>query len=340
MKLRRIYNTAVSIIFVFIAVSCSEDEGVVVTGDCVAFGTVVDGLTNEPLQGASVTLYPSGRTVVTGASGQYEFRGLQSGGYLLQVSRADYLSNTQSVVFNESSNSIQSDVTLSLGAHCLDVLVGELFFGDNVILKTFVVSNVGEETITWNLYTDYSNILNFDMDSGVLEPGQSQAVEVRMNRVLTNAGLTSFPIYVYANGEDVGVIATIDRKTAGLNTSLLVGEWELVYAEFIDNDEIWYNQYEESPYVFNIRSDYTVEKCQRGFVGNDYVDDLDATSIYAYEKYDYDYDPVRNSLILDPDMGLGSQYYRINILTESVLEIEAVDLIGTSRWNLQRFKRR
>ena len=129
MNIRKIYNILVLAMFGFSVISCSdsEDDEVVVTGNCIVFGTIVDGQTNEPLQGASVTLYPSGRTVVTGASGQYEFRNITSSGYLLQVSKADYLSNTQSVTL-ENGIPAQSDITLTPGSPSLKVLFGELFF--------------------------------------------------------------------------------------------------------------------------------------------------------------------------------------------------------------------
>lgn len=322
--------------------SCSDDAGdaVATAGNSVAFGTVLDEQSNEPLQGASVTLYPSGRTVVTGATGQYEFRDLLPGGYLLQVSKADFLSNTQSVTISGSSTTAQSDIVLTQGTPCLDVLIGELYFGEKSNSKTFVVSNVGQQPINWNLYTDYNRILSFNVTSGVLEPGQSQAVEATMNRALTNADQTSFPVYVYANGEELGVIATIDRNTAGQNNSLLVGEWELVYAQFMIDDEVWYNQYDDANFVYNIRPDYTIESCVRNIVSNDNVGDLNDMLYYLHDITEYDYDVAKNILILDPDMGFRNSVYRINTLNETTLEIESLLTVGTPEWDLKVFKRR
>lgn len=342
MKLQRFIQYLMIAIPAMFVCSCSDDaeDAVATTGNSVAFGTVLDEQSNEPLQGASVTLYPSGRTVVTGATGQYEFRDLLPGGYLLQVSKADFLSNTQSVTISGTSTTAQSDIVLTQGTPCLDVLIGELYFGEKSNSKTFVVSNVGQQPINWNLYTDYNRILSFNVTSGVLEPGQSQAVEATMNRALTNADLTSFPVYVYANGEELGVIATIDRNTAGQNNSLLVGEWELVYAQFMIDDEVWYNQYDDANFVYNIRPDYTIESCVRNIVSNDNVSDLNDMLYYLHDITEYDYDVAKNILILDPDMGFRNSVYRINTLNENTLEIESLLTVGTPEWDLKVFKRR
>ena len=162
MKLQRFLQYLMIAIPAMFVCSCSDDaeDAVATTGNSVAFGTVLDEQSNEPLQGASVTLYPSGRTVVTGATGQYEFRDLLPGGYLLQVSKADFLSNTQSVTISGNSTTAQSDIVLTQGTPCLDVLIGELYFGEKSNSKTFVVSNVGQQPINWKVII-YDNTLNF-----------------------------------------------------------------------------------------------------------------------------------------------------------------------------------
>lgn len=333
-------HALMSFTVIFSLLSCSDDEDSAITaGSGTIYGMIVDGQTNEPLQGASVTLYPSGRTVLTGGTGQYEFRDLHAGGYLLQVSKSNFLSNTQSVTIAGETDIIQSDIALNAGASCLNVLIGELFFGGSSNSKTFIVSNTGQQNMNWNLYTDYNSILNFDVTSGVLEPGESQAVTVTMNRSMTSADLTAFPIYVHAGGEELGVIATIDRRTAGHNNSLLVGEWELVYMQFLQDDEIWYNSIEEGSSIYNFHSDYIVELCTRQIV-SDQSGELDNMFSYGYDSYEYDYDAAENIVVLDPDMGFRNSVYRINTLNENTLELETVLVVGTPEWRLMTFKRR
>lgn len=124
-------HALMSFTVIFSLLSCSDDEDSAITaGSGTIYGMIVDGQTNEPLQGASVTLYPSGRTVLTGGTGQYEFRDLHAGGYLLQVSKSNFLSNTQSVTIAGETDIIQSDIALNAGASCLNVLIGELFLGE------------------------------------------------------------------------------------------------------------------------------------------------------------------------------------------------------------------
>lgn len=325
-------------VFCFLTVSCSNDDDIIETGNGIAFGTVVDRLTNEPLEGASVTLYPGGRTIVTGMTGQYEFRGLNPGGYLVQVAKSGYLSATQAMTVQNGTNA-QSDMSLAQGESCLDVMIGDIFFDTNTNSKVFVVSNVGNKKIDWNLYTDYNRILSFDVTSGTLEPGQSQAVSVTMNRSLVNNDLTSFPIYVYANGEELGVIATVDRATVGYNNSLLVGEWRMETMYFVQDNEVWFNSYEGNELIYNFLPDYTVEMCSHRILNSDGDVDLDGMFNYSYSKCNYDYDFAKNVLILDPEYVVRGNIYRVNILTENTLELETLNTLYDYEWRVLVFRR-
>ncbi len=340
MTINKLYPILLALWGILFFASCSDDGDVAMpVGDGIVYGTIVDGQTNEPLQGASVTLYPGGRTVVTGGAGQYEFRSLSPGGYLLQVAKGNYLSNAQTIAIAQATPTAQADIALVPGDPCLDVLVGELFFGGGAVKKTFVVSNVGQRVMQWSLFTDYDAVLSFSVSSGSLEPGQSQAVEVTMDRAVTTADLTSFPIYVYSAGEELGVIATINRESAGRLDSPLVGEWGRVYMEFLNDGAIWNNEYEGDSNILNIRSDYVVEWYNHEILAGD-TEELDDMFNYLYESYEYDYDAAKGILVFDPDMGFDGNIYRINTLTDKVLEIETVELVGTPAWRRIMYERR
>ena len=87
---------------------CAKDEEDV-TGSI--YGIVSDAATGEPVSSANVSLSPSGKSVVTGNDGRYEFPGLTPGQYTVQVTKNEYESNTKqiTVVAGEQAT---GDITL------------------------------------------------------------------------------------------------------------------------------------------------------------------------------------------------------------------------------------
>lgn len=327
--------------FVSFSVSCSKSEKYeTVLGNGIVYGRVVDGNTGEPVQGCSVTLYPGGRSVVTGTNGQYEFRDLIDGGYLLQISKSGYYSNAEAVTLSGSVN-VQTDISLVSGNPCLNVMIGELYFSSTTTSKVFVVSNVGDHTIDWNLYTDYNRILSFDQECGTLEPGENVAVSVSMNHTLTNEDLTSFPVYVYSGREELGVIATINKESAGMNNSIIVGNWALANNVFWSelDGEYLYNTYPMNSIIYTFRPDYFVEIAIRS-IGTG-MDGDDAESVINNDSYisDYTYDPANNLLILSSELEYNKEIFRINKLSKTSMELETINLKDQKKYTKLTFVR-
>lgn len=322
-------------------VSCSKSETIEkLRGNGTIYGTVVDGNTGEPLQGATVTLYPGGHSVVTGSNGQYEFINLLNDGYLLQISKSGYYSDAETVTVYNDGN-VKADVSLSPGNSCLNVMIGELYFSSTTTSKVFVVSNIGDKVIDWSLYTDFNRILSFDKKEGILNPGENIAVSVTMNHAMTNGDLTSFPIYIYSGREELGVIATINKESAGMNNSLLVGNWALVNQVFwseLDN-EYQYNSLRVGNFICTFRPDYYYETNERR-IGTG-TDGEDAENILNYNHYisDYTYDPANNILILDSEMEFAKTIFRINKLSKKSLELETIELKDSKEYLKMTFVR-
>lgn len=323
------------------SVSCSKSEQYeTVFGDGIVYGRIVDGETGEPVSGCTVTLYPGGHSVVTGSNGQYEFRNLIDEGYLLQISKSGYYSSAEAVTLYDGSN-VQADVSLFAGYACLNVMIGELYFSRATTSKVFVVSNIGDRTIDWNLYTDYNRILSFDKESGTLAPGENVAVTVSMNRTMTNGDLTSFPVYVYAGREELGIIATINKESAGMNNSILVGDWALANQLFWSevDEEYMYNTFALDNIIFRFRPDFFYELHDRS-IGTG-VDGDDAENILHYNYYigDYTYDPANGILVIDSELEYDKDIYRINKLSEKVMELESIELKDEKKYKKMTFVR-
>lgn len=300
-------------------VSCSSEEVEEVVAQGCIYGSVVDASTNEPVQGVSVTLYPGGETFISGADGSYEFDNVASGGYILQVSKDDYYSNVSSVTVNESGN-VNLDVPIHKGTPCLDVLMGELNFGDVSSSKVFVISNIGTDEITWNLYSDYLGMVDIDQTTGTLLPGENMAVNVSLNRGI-NMDVSSFPIYVRSGNDELGVIATINRASNGLHNSLLLGEWTVVEAEHWSEELQCFliNQFSEGQVIVRFHSDFSMEYYCHQILSNesDWMN-------YAYEKDIFFYDPANN--ILTSSNAYGTSIYEILYLDNERMELETINL--------------
>ena len=60
-------------------------------------GTVVDADTNNPLEGVSVILSPTGKNAITGSDGYFEFANLEALHYTITVQKNDYSTNRKTV---------------------------------------------------------------------------------------------------------------------------------------------------------------------------------------------------------------------------------------------------
>ena len=106
-------------------IGCAKDEEDV-TGSI--YGIVTDAATGEPVSSANVSLSPSGKSIVTGNDGRYEFSGLTPGQYTVQVTKNEYESNTKqiTVVAGEQAS---GDITLQQASSQLKLTNNSLNFG-------------------------------------------------------------------------------------------------------------------------------------------------------------------------------------------------------------------
>lgn len=334
-----IKNVFICLLAIGLLVACSKDDDSAeeVRGNGVIYGKIIDEDNNDPIQGVSVTIYPGGKTTITGANGQYEFTGLSNGGYIVQVSKKGYLSKVESLSVTSSDISNQADAALRAGNSCLNIMLGELDFGDNNSSKAFVISNVGNKAISWHLYSDYHSFLSFDMTEGTLDPSESVAVNVNLLRMGTSAELNSFPIYIYAEGEEMGAIATVNRHKGGLFDSLLVGTWTMQEHQFwqTDMNDFTYNRIvSENGGFITINNDFSFERYERQFINNG-IDNVDNMFSYNFESGEYSYDEA-NAVVQFGEYG---NIYRINKLTQEYLELETPQFKNQKEGELIIYKR-
>lgn len=317
-----VFNILLFFFFATFIMACSGSNEMeeVITGNGIIYGRIVDEDTTDPIQGASITIYPGGKTTVTGNNGQYEFTALTDGSYIIQISKKGYLSKAEFTSASVANLNTQVDVTLSKGEACLNIMLGELDFGDNSSSKAFIISNNGNKSIAWSLYSDYHKFLSFDKTSGNLQPNENIAINVSILRMGTSAEVKFFPIYIYAEGEELGAIATVNRIKGGLSNSLLIGTWTLINQEFWQENanDITYNTINtENVGYFTINNNFTFERYEKMYVNNG-LEKLDNMLNYYYENGEFSYDQA-NGMI---QLGEYGDIYQINNLTKDYLELE------------------
>lgn len=75
--------------------SCSESSTIDAFSDIT--GTVIDLETSDPIDGATITLSPTGKSSMTGTDGYFEFIDLEAKQYTLTVQKSGYTTNRKIV---------------------------------------------------------------------------------------------------------------------------------------------------------------------------------------------------------------------------------------------------
>lgn len=174
--------------------ACSPDP-VDTTGSIS--GTIRDALDNSVLQGASVTLSPSGRTTVTGNDGRYQFSDIEMGDYTVSASKADYVSDSKPATVQVGQNT-QLDFVLHRGGSALSVSPLELDFGDTDTKLNLNIVNNGQATMTWEI-SENTTWLTCSPTSGTVLAGKTGSVAVTVDRTGLAKGTYTNTLVVSSN---------------------------------------------------------------------------------------------------------------------------------------------
>lgn len=207
---------------VFLLLGCAKDI-VDTTGSI--FGKVTNTVTNEPVNGATITITPGGVSATAGSNGTFEFQDLTPGQYEIQVSKSDFATNTKriTVVAGESAS---GDIAITPTASNLKLSVSSLNFGKNDTQLSFSITNMGNAKLNWNISgLDGIDWLTPNPTSGSLESQKSNAVILTVDRnkltknseaiLLIQADQESVPLRVTAEFE--ATAEKVRLSTSALN---------------------------------------------------------------------------------------------------------------------------
>lgn len=106
--MKRIVFAICAVALLFVVSSCSKTEYDVYS---TLYGTISDSGTGEPVEAATVTLSPGGRTAVSGVDGRYEFEDLDIMQYTVMAQKEGYRTNRKTVTVI-SGESVRADIPL------------------------------------------------------------------------------------------------------------------------------------------------------------------------------------------------------------------------------------
>ena len=212
--MRKLYSLIVLFTIVLLS-SCAKDE---VNPFGNIYGVVVNSNTSEPIQGARVTLTPTGKSTVTGNDGSYEFVDLEAGSYKVTVQADGYSSTVKNVTVVAGERAI-GDVSLSAKPQNTKLGVDKdiVLFTKSIRTATINIKNLGNSgNIDWTI-TNVPSWLTVSPEQGSTGVGKETAVALSLNSSFADKG--EHVIIVNAAGESVSIKIsadiTSDEETGG-----------------------------------------------------------------------------------------------------------------------------
>jgi len=205
----------------FLFTACPSDP-VDTTGSIS--GTIRDAHSNSVLQGATVTLSPSGRSTVTGTDGRYQFSDVEMGEYTVSVSKADYVSDSKPATVQVGQNT-PLDFALRRAGSALSVSPLTLDFGETDTQLNLNIKNTGQATMTWQI-TENTSWITCSPTSGTVLAGQTGSTAVTVDRSGLAKGTYTNTLVVTSNdggSETVRFTVLVGASGGGLPLVAMIG---------------------------------------------------------------------------------------------------------------------
>lgn len=190
--------------------SCTKDE-VETTG--TIYGIVNNADSSEPIQGASVSLNPGGKSTTTGSDGRYEFNNMDPGQYTIQIQKPGFQTNTKRI--NVVAGEVASgDLLLSRGDAKIKLSATSLNFGKENNSLTFNIINVGTSgAINWTI-TGAEEWFSVSPTSGTTNKDKASAIVVTLSRDKLKVD-ASANLIVQSDGESLAIAIHAEAGLGG-----------------------------------------------------------------------------------------------------------------------------
>ncbi len=175
-------------------------------------GKIVDSMTDEPLQGVTVTISPKGESTVTGNDGTFEFVDLTPSQYSIQAQKDGYKTNYKQIsIFAGETGIGDMSLTPILTTNAIQIRPECLDFEKTETEMTFEILNQGNiGNVKWNISGVESSWIKVSPLSGEVGQGLSASIKVSVDRnLLMNEVNTTFIHVNFPGGsKSVKIIAS------------------------------------------------------------------------------------------------------------------------------------
>ncbi|MFZ4798700.1 MAG: LamG-like jellyroll fold domain-containing protein [Bacteroidia bacterium] len=202
---KQILILAIFIVSVFTLIySCKKDETSNLKGNVE--GIISNSITNEPVQGVSVTISPSNASAITGNDGKYNFNDLALGDYTIQASKQGFQSNTKTVnIIGEQTR--KCDISILPNTPSLSVNLTNVDFGSNLTTLPIEIKNSGAGTLQWSIVENITWI-SINPISGSTTT-ETDAINVLADRTGLSQGTYNQSFSITSNGGNATITVSL-----------------------------------------------------------------------------------------------------------------------------------
>ena len=189
-------------VLALILFGCSEDLLPVELGSIV--GKVTDATSAEPLKGVLVSISPTGKSIITGSDGKFEFIEIEDGQYTISVSKDNY--NSDSKIVNVQSGIITADFSIITGNGSVSLSTDILDFGTANDVLNFDIENIGRSSFTYTVESNLYDWLSISPKSATIEAGRKKSVTITIDRTKIDEDKNiTLPISSNAGSDNINI---------------------------------------------------------------------------------------------------------------------------------------
>lgn len=314
----------------FLFISCSQDKdevscfGLTKSSENlgVVYGVVFDSESEMPISGVTVSIYPSGRRIVTGSDGQYEFQNLTDNNYVIQVVQADYASTADAIKLRGNTR-LKNDIRMRRGQNTLSVDENEISISNVDSRHSLLISNTSNKTIKWNLsYDDYmdpaTGMVHIYMSEweGELQPFETKEIFIGLTVSGTLDSNYAFPLILQAGIEKIGIVI-VPFGDGGKIYSKIIGKWNLYRTGHYEDGLQVRHDVPSDAYVLIFKDDLKYEFFNNyATIWFDYdPKKLNLQDIWhiSYSFGSYTYNPAEKILFLGESFSQGFYWKLLNV---------------------------
>ncbi len=285
-------------IFILFFFSCSQElqDNNEVSKYGGISGVVADRATGDPIAVVQLSLYPSGKTTVTGTDGSYIFQNIEPGEYTVTSEKLGYRQseNNTTVVAGQTT---ECHLLVERIPAVITADVEELDFGKELSDNSMSFNIVNEyyEDLNWHIEYNCDWIESIIPSKGTCTHGKTASVVVSVNRFYSKKGNNETRLTVVSdNGQ-----GSSEVKVKLYNILSSEAKVETLAATYVGKDHATLNgrivssgspQYTEKGFVYSKSSNPTIENCIKRIPvsSNQFsttIDELELNVVYYVRAY-------------------------------------------------------